>query len=1175
MPAEEGRDRSTRDSSERWTRLDRAFRAALEQEAPDRDRWVRAQYADQPELLAALLELLAADGPSARAFDAAGRYLDRLAGVALEAPERQAGQLVGARIGPYRLEALLATGGMGAVYRAVRDDGQFDQQVAIKILPGWATDDTTVARLKAERQILSNLQHPAITALLDGGETPDGYPYLVTEFIDGQPLDQWLVERRPTLETRLNLFLRVAEAVQSAHEAGVVHRDLKPANLLVDSEGRPHLLDFGIAKLMAEAGPSWAPRTATGFTPMTPEYASPEQLAGESVGPASDVYQLGLLLYLLLSGQRPDQRPDAPGSPTRPSVILARTREAGQGTGNVDNEPRPQALRGPLDTIVLKALRSDPGDRYPSARALGEDLRRYLRGEPVQARPETPWSAAWRLARHYPVAAALSLALIAVLAMSAVGLGLYAQALEMQRNEAQRQAARAAATRDTLLDLFRRADPLQADTIGGRAATVWDSLDAAVEQARRELSDQPDILAELLATLSGLYMNAGQHDQALALMEEAITRFRDLGPEGADGLAVHLAEYAKFLGEQDRESADPLMMEALAAVPRLAGTDPASAIAILMDAGYYAYDVGLHEQALERFDRAAQIAREAGVDDASQQVELLFSQGNALTQLGQWETAQERLEAALVLAESTFGPGHQRLAGVLSALGNLAKRKGETAQSIAYLRRTVDILESNNATSYHSLLSARNNLALALGSAGRYDEAQRGLREVVELRRRLAGPEGSRDLGLALKSLATYLHLDGDFPAALEALDESEQMLERHLPAVSPFHALPHFTRGLVRLDSGSPGLADEEFRETLDILVPTLGETHYQVHVTRCMRAEALRVQEAFPEASSLALPALEAMRLQAGEDDPYLQRCRDTVASLKPSVDQNSPGAGGTRRDPETGPVPVRRKVGRDARFERGAPPIPLRPVFASPVQAQSTRQQHDAEQNPESGVVSARPWNGIGRHIRSRSDDEDRRGQPARTVVRCHAHQGQRVPAGREVWWNSELEEHVAVGVGRGLPDQHRRGLEKGLHLAEGLEAAGQGREGIPREQWRVRDVERDQVRVRRYRAVGLGLHLGLVQHPDRLLHQQRERRKRAGRIQHLDGFFHDDDEGGQNLGVVVDDTDTLIDGDFDGLGRIHRRGRFADDQRDLVELVSPWEQAEFVESRGRVGGRGVEG
>jgi len=882
-----GPDGPSSQDGDNWSQIDAAFQAALEQTTDQRVDWVKTQFAEQADIRDAVLGLLADEKPSEALFESAFNERDRIAQAVLadEDSTDQVGNLVGSMIGPYRLEQLLATGGMGAVYKAERADGQFEQTVAIKILPGWATDQQTIARLKAERQILAGLQHPGITKLLDGGETGDGFPYLVMEFIDGIAITEYSKQSVPRIKHRLELFAKVADAVHYAHKKLVIHRDLKPANILVDKNGRPRLLDFGIAKLL-EVGAHEMTflQTATGFTPMTPEYASPEQRSGKEVTTASDVYQLGLLLFHMLTGTRASKNTATlSGSATRPSTAVLSGADSESLPHNIEPARLARKLKGDLDTIVLKALREDPEERYSSAAEMAADIRRHLKGEAIEARPETLWSATKRLSRHYPFATALTASLAVVLVIWATSLFFNARELEVQRDEATRQAARATHVKDVLIDIFRRTDPLASDTIGGKTASVWDSLDAAATETRSQLVNEPEIQAELFATLAGLYRYAGEMDKARDLLGEALTTYQSLGPGFELEIAVNQAEYAGYIGMNNYLEAQPLMAEALKLMAPLVENHPAAAISILLDAGNLESFVGEFDKSLKYFERASEILESSDIDEPSLQIEVLVGEADVLISQDKLAQAESLLVHALQLGELAFGPDHRRLSDTLSALAALNRRLGNFEKTITYNQRVVNLMERDSATTYDSLLSSKNNLALAYGAAGRYTEEQEILGEVIAIRHEISGPEGSVDLAISIKNMASSLHLSGDYEQALEAVGEARDLIAKHFPPSSPFQALPHFTSALIYLDTKRPGLAETEALATLSILEPVLGEEHFQVQVTRCILAETYRKQGRLAESRTLAEPAMQGI-LASGTNTPrYIKRCRDTLAALK----------------------------------------------------------------------------------------------------------------------------------------------------------------------------------------------------------------------------------------------------------------------------------------------------
>jgi len=409
-------------------RVREVFDAALEADPSARADVLEELCAGDEALRREVEALLAASGAGEEMLWSLAARLrtprERAGGESEEEP--LPGEVVeGRRLGAYRLLRRIGQGGMGTVYLAERDDDQFEKRVAVKVLPLGLGSDATRRRFLAERRILARLEHPGIARLLDAGVAADGTPYFVMEYVEGVPIDRYCEEHECGIEARIELFLQVCEAVEYAHTHRVVHRDLKPANILVTPGGRVKLLDFGIAKALDEHAVGEATTlTRLSGRPMTPAYASPEQLRGEAVTAATDVYALGVLLYQLLTGQPPYEvrglspeeleRRITTREPTLPSVALRRAAE-GEAVDAVPFDARRGAwrLRGDLDTIVLMALRKEPERRYPSAAALADDLVRHRKGRPVAARPDSLTYRTGRLLRRRSAAAALAALLLA------------------------------------------------------------------------------------------------------------------------------------------------------------------------------------------------------------------------------------------------------------------------------------------------------------------------------------------------------------------------------------------------------------------------------------------------------------------------------------------------------------------------------------------------------------------------------------------------------------------------------------------------------------------------------------------------------------------------------------------------------------------------------------------
>ncbi len=489
-----------------WHLAEELFAAALALPEDEREAMLAGRVAGDPELARIVRTLLDADSR-------AGPFLEEAVSAgcaAVAAAELDA--RIGQRVGPYRLVRLLGRGGTSAVYLGVRADEEFRHEVAVKLVRSGLDDAELGRRLKAERQILAGLDHPHIARLLDGGTTGDGVPYFVMERIEGESLDRYCDRERLPIRRRLELFQTVCAAVQYAHRNLVVHRDLKPGNVLVTNEGVVKLLDFGIAKLLApELAAETGGETLLPGRPMTPAYASPEQVSGEPITTASDVYSLGVLLYELLTGRRPYPAAATPGElerlvrehpPEPPSAAVLRPAAGDRDALSLAaaRSERPESLgrllKGDLDNILLHALRKEPARRYGSALELAEEVQRHLDGRPVLARQDSVSYRAGKFARRHRAALAGAAAALA-------GLVAFAISTAIQKAEIARQRDRAEQVSSMLVRLFELAGPG-----GGPALTARDLLGRGSEEVAR-LGGQPETQALLLETLAHLYEELG------------------------------------------------------------------------------------------------------------------------------------------------------------------------------------------------------------------------------------------------------------------------------------------------------------------------------------------------------------------------------------------------------------------------------------------------------------------------------------------------------------------------------------------------------------------------------------------------------------------------------------------------------------------------------------------
>jgi serine/threonine protein kinase len=473
--------------------LGRLLDAALELDPSRREAWIGSLAAHERALAEPLRELLANEDALA-----ADRRFDQLPTLTQDEVAR-AGEVVG----PYRLLHEIGRGGMGSVWLAERSDGSFKRQVALK-LPRLAWGAGLAERMAREREIGALLEHPAIARLYDAGLDERGRPYLAFHYIDGQPIDAWCESRALSLRERLGLFVQVIQAVAYAHGRLVVHRDIKPSNVLVTADGQAHLLDFGIAKLLMDAGPGQTQLTRELGRALTPQYASPEQVAGEPVTVASDVYSLGVLLYELLTGELPL----APRRQTLGALEDAILEgDIAPASTRTKDKATARALRGEVDAILAKAMQRDPQRRYGTAEALALDILRHLQGQTVSARPD---SLGYRLhkgiTRHWVAVSATSAVLIAVISGSAVAV--------VQAQKAARSAEREQVVREFVADVFRvnsRVNPVNAAM---RPATPARLLEDGAELIQQRFKGQPDMQAELFGVVGGVFSDMGAYKLA-------------------------------------------------------------------------------------------------------------------------------------------------------------------------------------------------------------------------------------------------------------------------------------------------------------------------------------------------------------------------------------------------------------------------------------------------------------------------------------------------------------------------------------------------------------------------------------------------------------------------------------------------------------------------------------
>lgn len=770
-------------------------------------------------------------------------------------------------IGSYRIVDRIGSGGMGTVFLAERADGAFERQVALKIIPLGLDDDEARRRFASERRILGQLEHPHIAQLLDAGITEDHRPYLVMEYVDGARITDHAASHNLSRSKRISLFQQVLEAVQYAHQNLVIHRDLKPGNILVDSAGQVKLLDFGVAKLLVNS----EELTRTGQLLLTPQYAAPEQSAGQIVTTRTDVYQLGLVLYELLCGDRYE----------------------GQN-----------GISGDLGTIVGKALHAEADRRYGSAAQLQDDLNRFLHAQPISARPDSIGYRVTRFAARHPWG--LTAFVGATLALVAFSWFTYQQA---QRLERERDLANRVT--DLLVEVFDAADP----TTKGGEISARNVLNAGTQSVLRGLETQPALRSDLLLVLGRTYHNLGLYAEAQQLFEQSLdlrqtdsptrqadaflllgenlralgdyqnarnnaqsalelrrTAFGDRSLEYAEA-AGRLGRILNIVGE--RVEAQELLEASLALRQRLLPTnDPQIALA-MDDLGSLYFAKGDYESVETLARSALVIRRSPGFPDQPALANNLNNLGLALNLQGNGKAAESYLREAVTMRRALLEPNHPQLAQSLSNLGVVLEESAQLEQAFALFSEALTIRRAVLPEGHPATAQTLNNLGMAQRRLGDPRAALESFAEAKASFVERMGADHPAIASIDSNRGAAYLDLK-DYESALAAYQASLEIRQAKLP---PDH--PHFAYSLLGLSRAlaSKGEASEALglaEEALELREASLPPSSWLVAEAQVVKAFAAMADGQTPMARVLLQRSLPVLVEQRGAADPLTQAAK-----------------------------------------------------------------------------------------------------------------------------------------------------------------------------------------------------------------------------------------------------------------------------------------------------------
>jgi len=942
--------------ADRWDRIQELLAEALERPESERAAYLDASC-DDPAVREEVESLIRASEASEAYFgdlaDRAGITLstdtrDTSTSLASEAASRGAlrpeNDLIGRQIGQYTVLEWLGRGGMASVYLAERAGEGFVQRVALKIVSTKVSDPLIQRRSNEERRILARLEHHGIARLIDGGVTSEGYPFYAMEYVEGKDVLRYCDELRLPVTDRLRLFLDVLVPVQYAHERLVIHCDLKPSNIYVTSAGSVKLLDFGVARLI---DPQAAGSGTTGLW-FTPAYASPEQVRREPPGTASDVYSLGVLLYEMLTGQRPyrfgsnlhdeiaktvgEFVPDSPSDAVMQTALRSidgklteLTPESVALARSTNPSELRRRLRGDLDAIVMKALAKDPEQRYRNAERLALDIRRHLDDKLVSSVEPTPRYRAEKFLRRNRSSVTAG-ALVGIAVIIGMGASLWQASRATRAAElAAEEAEKAQLVAELMGDLFRLTDPNEAlgDTI-----TARDLLDRGAERIRSEFGDQPDVQAELLSEVARVYNNMGLYDRAAPLAEQALElRTAEFGP-----MSEESTESLIQLGILESNRSNPARaIELLSRAidirqPLVEGPDP-----LLIDAkrvlGWEVRQAGEYARAAALFEAALAEQREIDATPAAV-ADLMFGLASSYHDDGLLERADSVFNEILSRVDPSARPTPNAV-GALRTVGMVRRLREQYADAEPILRSAMEMAERLYGPEHPEVLEARQEYAANLAALGRWDEAEELYRSSLVIAERSVGPDHqitariSDGLGGVLEDLGRYdesvtyqqvaleekirrhegrdhagvlsslvavgrtLALAGRTREAEDYLTQAESMAARLGSERSVYRISSERSRGLLAVQRGDFALAEEHYLLAIELADELLSRPSHRFATGAKLEYATMLMAAGRSSEAAAVLQEVEALLVErVGEPHPLVDEARALLRSARSSL-------------------------------------------------------------------------------------------------------------------------------------------------------------------------------------------------------------------------------------------------------------------------------------------------
>lgn len=830
---------------EKWERIQLIFDKALKVEKSKRIDFVKNKCGYDIELFEEIISLLNADENEHQIFSASATDYIIIDDTNLD----------GQTFGNYRTIKQIGTGGMGTVYLAERADGHFEQKVALKVVKPGINSNEIISRFEDERQILARLQHPNIARLLDGGISDIGLPYFTMEYVDGLSITEYCDSKNLTIEERLELFQKVCNAILYAHQNLVIHRDIKPSNILVQDDGTVKLLDFGIAKVFEEEE-NQKNITRTGIRAMTPEYASPEQILGQPISTATDVYSLGLILYQLLTGYPPYEVNSTSAiemekvicltDPPKPSTMFTKVMGLKSYDGKnlspdyISEKRRisftklKKRISGDLDNICLMALRKEPERRYNSVAQLTTDINNHLAGLPIIARKNTAVYRTKKFVRRHTAGVSIASAAVIVVASLTT---LYTIQLAGERDKARLEAEKSQKVSEFLVSLFKVSDPANSK---GESITARELLDNGVMRIENELANQPKILANMLNVTGNVYKSLGLYDKSQSLLVKA-----------------------NFLNDS------------------LFGSDSPEAAASLNSLAGLFFVNGDYDKAAKEYKRVIQIRKNIFGENSLELSESINDYAMVLREQGKYDEAEKLLLQALSIREKFSNLKKNEIAESKTNLALVYQDKGEYEKSKSLYKEALKIREVSQGKIHPAYSEALGFYAFLLQDMGNYNEAGKLFKEALDIDEKLYGaihPMISTDLYY----LASNVAFLGDLDSAQALYEKVLELDKKLLGENHPYIALDLNNLAGVLNDKGDSKKAEELYKQSLQLNRKAYGNEHPEVATSLSNLGVLYNRIGRYDEAEPLLKQALNMRIKLLGPEHPSSVTSLNIYASL-----------------------------------------------------------------------------------------------------------------------------------------------------------------------------------------------------------------------------------------------------------------------------------------------------